>query len=142
MKYAQIKDELIKNVILVEEGASLEQFSSGYDDLVRIDNITPIPGINWSYDGNNFSAPTTPPEPIADVTPRQIRQALILYGVSLASIDAALNTLSEPTKSLAKTEWEYSIAFQRNRPLVTQVGQMLGWTTEQLDALWIFAASL
>lgn len=79
---------------------------------------------------------------IKDVTPRQIRQALILSGVSMASIDAALDTLPEPTKSLAKAEWEYSIAFQRNRPLVAQVGIMLGWTSQQLDDLWIFAHTL
>jgi type IV secretory pathway VirB6-like protein len=81
-------------------------------------------------------------EIIHDVTPRQIRQALILSGVSMASIESALDTLSEPTKSLAKAEWEYSISFQRNRPLVAQVGQLLGWSNAQLDALWKFAASL
>lgn len=79
---------------------------------------------------------------IADVTPRQIRQALILSGVSLATIEAALNSLSEPTKSLAIAEWEYSNIFQRNRPLVASVGQMLGWTNQQLDDLWLFAATL
>ena len=79
---------------------------------------------------------------LPDVTPRQIRQALILSGISLAAIDAALDTLPEPTKSLARTEWEYSISFQRNRALVTQVGQMLGWTPAQLDALWQFAGTL
>lgn len=79
---------------------------------------------------------------IPDVTPRQIRQALILSGISMASIDEALASLSEPTKSLVMAEWEYSIAFQRSRPLVTQVGQMLGWTSEQLDNLWLFAGTL
>lgn len=79
---------------------------------------------------------------IPDITPRQARQALILSGISLQDIDAALDSLPEPMKSLAKTEWEYSIAFQRNRPLVVQVGQMLGWTPEQLDDLWRFAGGL
>jgi hypothetical protein len=81
-------------------------------------------------------------EVIADVTPRQIRQALILKGVSLAQIDTALNSLPEPTKSLALAEWEYSTAFQRHRPLVAQVGQMLGWSSNDLDSLWKFAATL
>lgn len=79
---------------------------------------------------------------LPDVTPRQIRQALILSGISLAAIDAALDALPEPTKSLARTEWEYSISFQRSRPLVAQVGQMLGWTSAQLDALWQLAGTL
>lgn len=83
-----------------------------------------------------------PAEPIEDVTPRQIRQALILSGISTQQIEDALATLPEPTQSLARTEWEYSIAFQRDRPLVAQVGQMLGWTSEQLDDLWRLAKSL
>jgi hypothetical protein len=79
---------------------------------------------------------------IHDVTPRQIQQALILSGVSLSSIEAALASLPEPTKSLAQVEWNKSVAFERHRPLVAQVGAMLGWTSDQLDALWQFAATL
>lgn len=81
-------------------------------------------------------------QPIPDVTPRQIRQALVLSGVSLASIDAAIDTLPEPTKSLVRIEWEYSVAFIRTNPLVAQVGAIIGWTSDQLDALWRFAKTL
>lgn len=77
-----------------------------------------------------------------NVTPRQIRQALILSGVSMAAIDAALNSLPEPAKSFAKIEWEYSTAFIRSNKFVVQVGQMLGWNSAQLDALWVLAGSL
>lgn len=79
---------------------------------------------------------------IPDVTPRQIKQALILSGVSLSAIETALNTLSEPTKSLAIIEWQESNMFVRNHPLVLAVGQMLGWTSQQLDDLWLFAGTL
>lgn len=79
---------------------------------------------------------------IPDVTPRQIRQALVLNGISLNDIDTALNTLPEPYKTLALVEWEYSNMFQRTRPLVASVGQMLGWTSGQLDSLWRLAGSL
>jgi hypothetical protein len=96
------------------------------------------PGLDGLISGHD----PTPTVVIEDVTPRQIRQALILSGVSMASIDAALATLPEPNKSLAQAEWEYSNMFERSRPLVTSVGQMLGWTSAQLDALWIFAKTL
>lgn len=79
---------------------------------------------------------------LPDVTPRQMRQALVLSGISMSMIEDALASLPEPTKSMAQIEWEYSLAFQRNRPLVAQVGQMLGWTSEQLDELWRFASTL
>jgi len=94
----------------------------------------------WAAKLAYYSAP--PHYEIPDVTPRQIRQALLLSGVSLSDIDAALNSLPEPTKSFAKVEWEYSIAFQRSRPLVAEVGSILGWTSGQLDDLWKLAHSL
>ena len=79
---------------------------------------------------------------IPDVTPRQIRQALVLSGVSVQQIEDAIDSLPEPNKSMARIEWEYSTAFHRNRPIVAQVGAILGWTSEQLDALWTLASSL
>jgi hypothetical protein len=80
--------------------------------------------------------------PIADVTPRQIRQAMVLSGVTMEQIDAAIASLPEPIKSLAHIEWEYSTLFIRSNPLVSQVGQMLGWNSAQLDGLWKLAATL
>lgn len=83
-----------------------------------------------------------PRTPIRDVTPRQIRQALVLSGVTLQQIELALDTLPEPSRTMAKIEWEYSIVYQRNRSYVDSVGQMLGWTSEMIDNLWRFAGSL
>jgi hypothetical protein len=82
------------------------------------------------------------PVPPPSVTPRQIRQALVLNGVSLAAIDSALAGLPDPTKTMAQIEWEYSTLVYRSNPLVGQVGQLLGWTSDQIDALFIFANSL
>jgi hypothetical protein len=79
---------------------------------------------------------------IPNATPRQIRQALILSGVNLQDIEDALDSMPEPTRTLAKIEWEYSVAFVRENALTNQVGQMLGWTSAQLDDLWTLALSL
>lgn len=80
--------------------------------------------------------------PLVDVTPRQIRQAMVLSGLTMQQIEDALNALPEPSRSMAKIEWEYSIAFKRDRPFVAAVGQILGWTGQQVDDLWRLAASL
>lgn len=79
---------------------------------------------------------------IPNVTPRQIRQALVLSNVSMAQIDAALDQLPEPQKSLARISWEYSTAFIRNEPFVASVGLILGWTNQQIDDLWELAGTL
>jgi len=88
-----------------------------------------------------YAAPPVAPS-IPDVTPRQIRQALVMSGIAIADVEAAINSLPEPYKSLIMIEWDYSTAFQRNRPSVIQLGQMLGKTSEELDNLWKLAASL
>lgn len=79
---------------------------------------------------------------LKDVTPRQIRQAMVLSGISMASIDAAIDALPEPTKSLARIEWEYSTLFIRSNPLVGQIGMALNKTPAELDTLWALAATL
>lgn len=83
------------------------------------------------------------------VTMRQARQALLLsgtLGATAEAVDAAvkarIGALSEPVRSLALIEWEYSTEVQRNRPLVTTLGQALGMTAAQLDALFVQARSL
>jgi len=82
------------------------------------------------------------PVPPDQVTPRQIRQALVLNGLTLSQIDSALASLPDPTKTMAQIEWEYSVAIHRSNPLVASVGALLGWTSDQIDALFIQASGL
>lgn len=56
MIYAQIKNGLVVNTIVVDENTQLSLFSAGFDAFIRIDEMSPMPGINWSYNGT-FSPP-------------------------------------------------------------------------------------
>lgn len=90
-----------------------------------------------------FGIPNEPLSvPPKQVTPRQIRLALIGFGITLDQIDAALDSLPEPTRSLAKVEWEYASVFERSHQLIPMVATSLGWNEQQLDQLWIEAAKL
>lgn len=92
---------------------------------------------------NDFNGiPNTPVSPIYNVTPRQMRIALVMSGISLSTIDAMIDSLPEPNKSVAKITWEYSVEFQRNNPLLTLMAPTLGLTSEQVDQLFILAATL
>jgi hypothetical protein len=141
MIYAQIKDQKIVNIIDLQDITLVPLFLDGFDDIVRIDLLDPTPGIGWSYVNGTFTAPPDPNAVPHSVTPRQMRQALVLMGV-YDQIQPAFDTLPEPIKTLATIEWEYSLAFERNRPLVSQVAAALGWTEDQLDSLWRFAGTL
>lgn len=88
---------------------------------------------------NVWSAP--PPAVPASVTMRQARRALLAAGL-LDGIDAAINALSEPSRSEARIDWEYSNEVQRRNGLVEQLGPALGLSDSELDALFIAAASL
>lgn len=57
MIYAQIKDGVIVNNIVVDENTPMELFSAEFDYFLRIDNLASNPGIGWTYDGENFIPP-------------------------------------------------------------------------------------
>lgn len=135
MKFAFVNED---KIIKIEDHDDESNFIDAHTFQIVVDvtDASPEPKVGWYWNGKKFY------NKLADVTPRQIRQALILSGVSLEQIDAAIDSLPEPTRSLAKVEWEYSVAFIRTNPLVESVGLMLGWTSEQLDNLWVMAGKL
>jgi len=135
MNFVFVNDNKVKKKEeTTEELAFLE--AAHFQQIICVDGMSPEPDVDWVWDRGVFY------RDIPSVTPRQIKQALILSGIFLSQIDEALDTLPEPTRGLAKVEWQESVAFDRRRPLVAQVGIMLGWTPEQLDNLWIFAGSI
>lgn len=69
MIYGQIKNGVIQNTIVLEDANLSSLFAIGFDFCIRIDNLTPIPGINWNYNGTTFSTPTPP---ISNLTQQQI----------------------------------------------------------------------
>lgn len=91
---------------------------------------------------NGELVPKTVVVPVpAAVTMRQARLALLGAGL-LDDVETALNALSEPAKSVARIEWDYSNELQRANPLVVTLGGALGLTSGQVDSLFITAAGL
>jgi hypothetical protein len=77
------------------------------------------------------------------VTMAQARKALILGGVSIASVDGVINNIADITqRELAFTDWQYSTTVLRASPLVLSLAPLLGLTEEEIDQLFILAASL
>ena len=58
MEYAQIKDGVVQNIIILEDDSLIPHFSQGYDYFIRVDNLDPIPWNGDLYDGVNFSHPS------------------------------------------------------------------------------------
>lgn len=68
------------------------------------------------------------------VSPRQLRLAMIEAGIDLAAIDHII-----AGNRTAEIEWEYATEINRSHVLLNQLADMMGLTTEQVDA--VFAAA-
>lgn len=87
-----------------------------------------------------------PPAPViipSVVTMAQARKALILGGISIASVNTAIDGINDATeRELAQTDWEYSATVRRDSALVTSLGPILDLTDEQIDDLFLLADTL
>ena len=97
----------------------------------------------WVADGNTIAPYEPPPDPLRPLTSRQLRLGLVLNGISLSSVEAAIDAIEDETdREVARIEWEYATTFERSHPLIEQVGAALGLTPEQIDDMWAEAATL
>jgi hypothetical protein len=55
MIYAQILNGIVVNTIVLTDTNLVSVFSEGFDYFIQIGNLTPQPGIGWSYNGTNFT---------------------------------------------------------------------------------------
>lgn len=93
MVYAQIKNGIIQNTIVLEDSSLQSVFAQGFDAFVRVDNLSPEPAIGWSYDGSNFHAPITS-EPSAQELAEQAVVNDMNFGQALITQFAATNNLN------------------------------------------------
>lgn len=93
--------------------------------------------LQWVASGNTPHAAdvVAPPTPV--VSAWQIRKALNAAGLR-ESVEAAVSQADQETKDA----WEYAASFERDHPLVLDLGAALDKTPEELDALFELAASL
>ena len=75
------------------------------------------------------------------VQPRQIRLALVASGISLEGISQTIDALPEPNKTVAAISWEYAVEIRRDNALVAAVAHQLSLTTQQVDNIFILAAT-
>lgn len=81
--------------------------------------------------------------PVPDVvTMRQARIALLRAGL-LSQVDAAIAAMpAETGGDEARITWAYGAEVRRDGPLIGQLAPGLGLTDEQIDSLFIEAATL
>ena len=74
-----------------------------------------------------------------EVSPIQAREAIRLAGL-LPQVEALIDDQNTP--ALVKSAWEYALSFNRQSPTILAVANALGWSSEQLDDLFIEASKI
>ncbi len=67
---------------------------------------------------------------------RQIRMALIAEGITLTEVQNAIDSLTEPSKSLTQVSWDYGTVFTHQDPLIQAIIALLGLTETQVDSIF------
>lgn len=102
----------------------------------------PLYRANAARDGVEDAPASASPIVPQSATRRQARQALLLRG-KLALVQPAIDAIEDDTmRGMAQIEWDDSLEFLRDRPLVIQIGGAIGLDAAGLDELFIFASSL
>lgn len=94
-------------------------------------------GCFWRGQGWEVATATPAATHIAPISPRQIRQALTRANLR-SQVEAAVAAGNQDLKDW----WEFATVFERDHPMVVSMGDSLGQTPAQLDALWVQGASL
>ena len=121
-------------------------------NTIEVESLDFMPGLvdasNGGKMGDNYvDGVFTTPEPVVVipefVSMAQARKALVLGGVSMASVASAIASIVDDTeRELAEIDWEYSTTVRRVSPLVESLGPSLGLTDAQIDALFVAASSM
>jgi hypothetical protein len=77
------------------------------------------------------------------ISARQIRLWLIGNNISLASVEAVINSIEDvQLRERTLVEWEYAPYIERNHPLLEALASNLGLTNEQIDQGFIDGSQL
>lgn len=80
--------------------------------------------------------------PVPDEIPRwALREVCVLRGL-IPAIEAALQGLPEPTRTIALNRWHEKPTISRGSPMITALQGLLGWSNDYVDELFRSADQL
>lgn len=118
------------------------------NDTIGLGPMVRVGCEQWLADGGPV-VPYAPPTPeqaraaMPALTPRQLRLGLIDGGHSVATVQAAIDSIADPvTREKARIEWEFANNHARLHPLIGQIAAALSITETQIDDMWTTAVAL
>lgn len=138
MQVAISRGGVIENIIEAESVASAEAI---FPDAYVFEAIGV--GIGWTDANSEWVAPVPPAQPsgLPTLTRKQLRNGLLSIGVTSADVEAQIGTIADPIeREAALIDWQDTQAYERDNPLVNQIGASMSLAEEQIDALWMWSA--
>lgn len=84
--------------------------------------------------------------PVAPIAPVEVYAWRLRLSTQIAglksAIDALLENLPDPDKTIAKEAWNAGVTIRRDSPLVAQLAGALSLTDEQVDSLFLSANAI
>lgn len=105
MIFAQITNNIIVNTIMLDDISLLPLFQNDpngnpYDLILQIDNITPQPGVGWTFNSINYNAPPAAPVTLTTIEIyTSLVQAAIDFGNALILQFTTQNVMAGITRS-------------------------------------------
>lgn len=157
MRAVIITDNIVRNVVEVPEGWT--PASAGWQPAQGFAVPSATAQIGDTYLNGQFHHPPSPePDVIVPqiISDRQFFQKLAMLGlITEAEALAAVKTGDVPTelqglidalpadqRFAAEMLLSGAVSFSRSHPLTLFFGQAMGWSSDQLDELWIDASKL
>lgn len=88
----------------------------------------------WRWNGESVTAPPNVP---ASITPVQLRLTLSIYGL-LTQVEAEVAKLGDTERIY----WQYANSISRSNPILLAMAVKFNLSKEQVDDMFVFAASL
>jgi hypothetical protein len=90
----------------------------------------------WEMEADSSPVPS-------QVSARQIRLWLVAAGVSMATVDAAIDSIpDQATRDAVRVEWEYAPHVERTHAWLVPMAAALGFTEQQIDQAFREAVNL
>lgn len=114
-------------------------------DSAYLDYVLSNAVASWNRQYAPVIVPVVPPAVVngvpQEVTMRQAQLALLGAGL-LSTVETAIDAIPGDAGTAAKITWTKSSVVERDNALIGQLAVSLGLTPEQIDALFITAATL
>jgi hypothetical protein len=140
--HACLQGKEVVKIVNIENNDQYSEMIKDYTAILLIEDEAIRPNVGWTLEGLIWVQNEIAPHSFASVTPRQIKLALVRTGRQLADIENFIKALPEPTASEVFIWWSESKEFFRDNEVLNQTAPLMGFSSQDLDDLFVYASTL